>query len=325
MKAMAKIAGRPLRHRRGAPGRSSPLRRRATRSKRATSPATTMMAGVRGHRGRHGDRLDPGRAGWSGGARAAATSSQAEAERRRNGAPAVIILVVLLVVLAVIAVASSCWRWTRTSTSPSPTWSGQTVPAATQTLQNDNLVVGTTSSKTSTTAKGERPLHRSRCRRQGGQEQPGRPGRQRRDHRAIVTVPPVVGQQLTAAGEALTNAGLSYRPNYVTSNKPTGTGDRPGPGRGHHGQVDHGGQADRVGQPDPRQRAQRASAIPRPTPAAPSNSAELTVGSQTSACSQQREHRRFASRTRRRAPRSRAGRRSIWSSPTAPARPPCRT
>jgi len=38
-----------------------------------------------------------------------------------------------------------------------------------------------------------------------------------------VTVPPVVGQQLIPATEAITNAGLSYKTNYVTSTKPSGT------------------------------------------------------------------------------------------------------
>ncbi len=56
---------------------------------------------------------------------------------------------------------------------------GQTVAQATQTLQNDKLAVGATTSKTSTTvAKGDVISSDPAARRQGGQEQPGQPGGQ---------------------------------------------------------------------------------------------------------------------------------------------------
>ena len=147
--------------------------------------------------------------------------SRAEAERRRKVRRLWIILVTLLVVLAVIAVALVL-ALNKDQHVTVPSVVGQTVPAATQTLRNENLVVGSTSSKTSTTPKGEvlstDPAAGAKVAKNSRVSLVVSAGTTVKS----VTVPPVVGQTFTAAGEALTNAGLSFKPNYVTSNKPPG-------------------------------------------------------------------------------------------------------
>jgi beta-lactam-binding protein with PASTA domain/tRNA A-37 threonylcarbamoyl transferase component Bud32 len=148
--------------------------------------------------------------------------SQAEADRRRRLRRVWVLLVVLLIVLAVIAVLL-VRSLTSTQHETVPSVAGQTVAAATQTLQSENLSVGSTSRVTSgTITKGEviatDPKAGSKVAKNGHVDLVVSAGKTV----TTVTVPPVVGQQFTAAGETLTNAGLSFKPKYVTSNKPPG-------------------------------------------------------------------------------------------------------
>jgi beta-lactam-binding protein with PASTA domain/tRNA A-37 threonylcarbamoyl transferase component Bud32 len=150
--------------------------------------------------------------------------SSAEEARRRRVRGLVALLVTLLVVLAVIAIILVKVLSTTQHVNV-PTVAGETVQAATQTLSSQNLSVGNTSEKTSTTtAKG---LVIS--------TDPGAGTKVDKNSKVnlvvsagpvvtMVTVPPsLVGEQFTAVTQALTKVGLAYKTTYVTSNKPAGT------------------------------------------------------------------------------------------------------
>jgi beta-lactam-binding protein with PASTA domain/tRNA A-37 threonylcarbamoyl transferase component Bud32 len=148
--------------------------------------------------------------------------SRAEAERRRRLRRTWVILAALLVVLAVIAVLL-VRSLTSTQHVTVPSVAGQTVAAATQTLQGENLSVGSTSRQVSNrTAAGDvistDPKAGAKVAKNSAVDLVVSAG----VTVTKVTVPPVVGQQFQAASEALTNAGLSFKPKYVTSNKPPG-------------------------------------------------------------------------------------------------------
>jgi serine/threonine-protein kinase len=148
--------------------------------------------------------------------------SQAEAARRRRLRWLWALLVALLVVLAVIAIVLvRSLDSTQHVTVPSVV--GQTVVDATQTLHSENLAVGSTSSKASSTAKGEvistDPAPGAKAAKNSHVDLVVSAGPTVPD----VTVPQVVGQQLNAAVELLNTAGLSFKTTYVTSNKAPGT------------------------------------------------------------------------------------------------------
>jgi beta-lactam-binding protein with PASTA domain len=147
--------------------------------------------------------------------------TRAEEERRRKVRRLWIILGALLVVLAVIGVL--LWQaLDKTQKVSVPSVAGQTVSAATQTLHNENLLVGSTSLKNSSTVKGEVIS-----------TDPGAGVKVAKNSHVnlvvsagvpvMVPVPQVVGQQLNAAVELLNTAGLSFKTTYVTSNKAPGT------------------------------------------------------------------------------------------------------
>jgi serine/threonine-protein kinase len=210
--------------------------------------------------------------------------SRAEAERRRRVRRLWAILVALLVVLAVIAVVL-VESLDKTQHVTVPSVVGQTVSAATQTLHSENLTVGSTSSKTSNTTKGEvistDPAAGTKVAKNSQVNLVVSAG-------VVVTtvpVPQVVGQTFTAAGEALTNAGLSFKPKYVTSNKPPGQVIAQSPA---------GGTTTKSTTVVQLTVSSSASTISVPTVVGFSQtnagstitSNNLTVGSQTSACSQ---------------------------------------
>ncbi len=100
---------------------------------------------------------------------------------------------------------------------------GDPQSAAVQTLKSDNLTVGTTSFRTSPQTKGivlsTSPKAGTSVSKNSAvnlvvSDGPNIP---------IVTVPPVKGEQLTAAISAIQDAGLTYRVNDVTSTQPVGT------------------------------------------------------------------------------------------------------
>jgi serine/threonine-protein kinase len=165
--------------------------------------------------------IHPGGIGGGGGG---GDAGRAERERQRRVRRLVVILATLLVVLAVIAF-FLVRALTTTQHVTVPSVADQTVQVATQILENQNLAVGDTSTKTSSaTPKGEVIA-----------SEPSAGTKVDKNSRVslivsggpvvtFVTVPPgLVGEQFTTATEALTHAGLAYKPTYVTSTKPVGT------------------------------------------------------------------------------------------------------
>jgi beta-lactam-binding protein with PASTA domain/tRNA A-37 threonylcarbamoyl transferase component Bud32 len=149
--------------------------------------------------------------------------NRAQEERQRRVRRVVALLVALLVILAVVAVVL-VKTLNATQHVNVPSVAGQTVAAATQTLQSEGLSVGSTSRQTSTsTQKGEvistDPKAGSKVAKNSKVSMVVSAGPTVTD----VNVPQVVGQQFTAASEALTAAGLSFKPTYVTSTKAPGT------------------------------------------------------------------------------------------------------
>jgi len=159
-----------------------------------------------------------------GGGGGAGDAGRAGRERQRRIRRLVVVLVALLVALAVIAF-FLVRALTTTQHVTVPSVAGQTVQVATQTLADQNLAVGDTSTKTSSAepkgdviasepAAGTKVDKNSRV----GLIVSGGPVV------TFVTVPPgLVGEQFTTATESLTHAGLAYKPTYVTSTKPVGT------------------------------------------------------------------------------------------------------
>jgi eukaryotic-like serine/threonine-protein kinase len=149
--------------------------------------------------------------------------NRAEVDRQRKTRRLVVVLVALLVALAVIAFfLVKALNSTQHVTVPGV--SGLTVAAATQTLHNDNLSVGSTSSKTNpTVTKGvvisSTPAAGAKVDKNSQVALVVSAG----PTVTTVTVPKVEGQQFTAATEALQQVGLSYKTKYISSTQPPGT------------------------------------------------------------------------------------------------------
>jgi eukaryotic-like serine/threonine-protein kinase len=131
-------------------------------------------------------------------------------------------LAALIVALAVIAF--FLVRSLGTTQVSVPDVVGQTLQSATQSLQNDNLMVGDTLTRVSSAAKGvvisSDPRAGSKVSKNSKVNLVVSAG----VAVANVTVPTVVGEQLTLATQTLQAAGLNYKiSSYVTSNKPAGT------------------------------------------------------------------------------------------------------
>jgi eukaryotic-like serine/threonine-protein kinase len=149
--------------------------------------------------------------------------SRAEQERQRRIRRMIVILVTLLVVLAVIAF-FLVRSLTTTSQVTVPHVAGQTLAQATQTLQNDNLTVGSTTRQTSSNvAKGSvissDPAGGAKADKNSQVNLVVSAGKTVTN----VVVPQVVGQQLAVAIQLITSKGLSYKIDDVTSTKPSGT------------------------------------------------------------------------------------------------------
>jgi serine/threonine-protein kinase len=141
---------------------------------------------------------------------------------RRRTAGWLAALVVLLVALALIIF--FLVRSVNGSQVTVPNVSGQSVQVASQTLTGDNLKVSGTTGKVSQQTKGTVLS-----------TEPGAGSKVNKNSSVTlvvssgptftnVTVPPVVGQNFTAASEALSTAGLAnVKTKYITSKKPQGT------------------------------------------------------------------------------------------------------
>ncbi|HEY1652846.1 MAG TPA: Stk1 family PASTA domain-containing Ser/Thr kinase [Acidimicrobiales bacterium] len=146
-------------------------------------------------------------------------SNREEEERKKRTRRLIIILVLLLVALGVIAYFLFSSLGGNVTV---PNVVGETSATATQTLQNDHLSVGSTSFKTSTTAKGlvlsTNPKVGSSVSRNSAvnlviSDGPNIP---------TVQVPTVSNEQLAPAIQKLTAANLTYSVKYITSNQPIG-------------------------------------------------------------------------------------------------------
>ena len=150
-------------------------------------------------------------------------TSREDLERKKRTRNLIIVLVVLLVALAVIAffLLRSVGVFGGNVTVPDVV--GLPAGQATQTLQNDHLTVGSSTTKTSTKAKGDvlstDPKAGASVAKNsavnlvvsGGPNIP------------TVEVPSVTGKQLTQAIVTLQGANLGYTVHNVTSNQPVGT------------------------------------------------------------------------------------------------------
>jgi eukaryotic-like serine/threonine-protein kinase len=212
--------------------------------------------------------------------------NRAEGDQQRKTRWGVVLLVTLLVALAVIAF-FLVKALTSTQHVTVPPVSGLTVAAATQTLQNDNLSVGSTSSKTSPTAtKGvvisSNPAAGAKVDKNSQVTLVVSAG----PTVTIVTVPKVEGQQFTAATEALQQVGLSYKTTYISSTQPPGTVLKQNPAA--NARV----KSTRVVQLTV-SNIQSSTPVPnvvgftQASAGSTLRGASLTVGSQASACSQQ--------------------------------------
>jgi beta-lactam-binding protein with PASTA domain len=100
---------------------------------------------------------------------------------------------------------------------------GLTVSSATQKLQGEGLMVGSTQPRTSTIRKGEIVSSNPPAGAQVGKNSPVNLVVSNGPSASTVTVPSIAGQQVTTATAALMSAGLTYEIKYVSSSQPSGT------------------------------------------------------------------------------------------------------
>ena len=217
---------------------------------------------------------------------AATSPSREDQERKKRTRNLIIVLVVLLVALAIIAffLLRSVGVFGGNVTVPNVV--GLTASQATQTLHNDNLTVGTSTVRASSTTKGEvlstDPKSGASVSKNsavnlvvsGGPNIP------------TVQVPTVTGKQLTQAIAMLQAANLGYTIHNVTSNQSVGTVLSQDPAGGTKTLETHKVTLTVSG-------TQSTVAVPSVVGQSPARAgsiltqANLTVGSQTTACSSQ--------------------------------------
>jgi serine/threonine-protein kinase len=148
-------------------------------------------------------------------------AGQEDQERKKRTRNLIILLVILLVALAIIGY--FLLRSVAGGNVTVPNVANQTVAAATQTLQNDNLTVGTQTKRASATIPNGHviatdPSSGASVAKNAKVDlfvSSGPP--------ATVTVPDVTGKQLTQAIALLQAENLQYTVRNVTSNQPVGT------------------------------------------------------------------------------------------------------
>jgi eukaryotic-like serine/threonine-protein kinase len=235
-------------------------------------------------------------AGMAAGLAAGDGGNPAEIERQRRTRRLIILLVALLVALGVIAL-FLILALTGTDHVTVPDVAGQPLAQATQTLQGDNLAVGATTSKTSpTVAKGAviatDPTSGTKVNKNSQVNLVVSAGQQI----VRVNVPSVVGQQFTDASAAITDAGLTYKVDYVTSDKPSGTVLKQDPAGGKTVPSTKVVKLTVV-------QSQSITGVPNVVGLSQASAgslitgANLTVGNQTTACSQQVSTGNVASQT----------------------------
>ena len=188
---------------------------------------------------------------------------QEDLERKKRTRNLIILLVVLLVALAVIAYFLLRSLGVFGSNVTVPNVVGLTAGQATQTLHNDNLTVGSSTVRTSTTTKGNVLSTDPKAGASVGKNSAvdlvvsGGP------NIPIVAVPSVQGKQLTQAIALLQTANLGYTVHNVTSNQSVGTVLSQDPTGGHEDPRDAQGDPDRLGHAERGPRAERDRAVAR--------------------------------------------------------------
>ncbi len=156
-------------------------------------------------------------------AAAGAPTSREDLERKKRTRNLIILLVVLLVALAVIAffLLRSVGVFGGNVTVPNVV--GLPAGQATQTLQNDHLTVGSSTTKTSNTTKGDVLSTNPAAGASVGKNSAVNLVVSGGPNIPTVEVPSVTGKQLTQAIVTLQGANLGYTVHNVTSNQPVGT------------------------------------------------------------------------------------------------------
>ncbi len=213
-------------------------------------------------------------------------TTQEDLRRRRRNRWLVALLILLLVALAVLGffLLRSVGVFGGNVTVPNVV--GEPESVATQTLQNDHLSVGTTTSRASTATKGTvlstHPAAGASVSKNSSVNLVLSAG----PNVPIVQVPSVAGQQLAAAIQQLQAAGFTYTVKYTTSDKPEGTvlSQTPAGGAKVHANVPIALTVSGT---------QTSVSVPSVLGQSPTNAgalltrAGLNIGSQTSACSSQ--------------------------------------
>ena len=144
-------------------------------------------------------------------------------ERKKRTRRLVALLIGLLVALAVIAFFLLRSLGVFGGDVKVPDLVGLTTAAATQTLQNDNLTLGTTTFRTSTTAKGLVLSTNPKSGASVGKNSAVSIVVSNGPNIPIVAVPDVVGDALATAIQKLGSANLNYTVKTISSNQPQGT------------------------------------------------------------------------------------------------------
>ncbi len=144
-------------------------------------------------------------------------------ERKKRTRRLIALLIGLLVALAVIAFFLLRSLGVFGGDVKVPDLVGLTTAAATQTLQNDNLTLGTTTFRTSTTAKGLVLSTNPKSGASVGKNSAVSLVVSNGPNIPIVAVPDVVGDALATAIQKLGTANLNYTVKTISSNQPQGT------------------------------------------------------------------------------------------------------
>jgi serine/threonine-protein kinase len=151
------------------------------------------------------------------------SASMSEVQRQERTRRLIFILAALLVALAIIAYFLLQSLGVMSGSVTVPNVVGETAQAATQAMRNDHLTVGSTTQRTSSVPKGQvistDPAAGASVSKNTSVTLIVSDG----PHVTFVTVQSVVGDEFTQATQILTNQGLAFKTNYVTSDKPTGT------------------------------------------------------------------------------------------------------
>jgi serine/threonine-protein kinase len=213
-----------------------------------------------------------------------AAADREEEERKKRTRRLVIVLIALLVLLGVIAF--FLLRSVLGGNVTVPNVVGETQAVATQTLQNDNLTVGTVTHQESNSASGTVLSTDPAAGTSVGKNSAVRLVVSSGPHIPTVQVPSVTGEQLAPAIQKLAAANLTYHVTYQPSNQPVGVVLSQNPAGGSSVKANIPVQLTVSG-------TQTSVSVPNVLGQSPANAGSiltqhgLTVGSQTNGCNGQ--------------------------------------